>query len=583
MVSYRLSRPKGVSRLKNTTAAIGRPETVAVDPITLEVIQQSLHAIAQEMFAAMRKTAMSSVIYEVLDFGVAITDAEGNLASSGAGIPSFVGMLDPGVKAVIRKFGLANVKEGDIFVSNDPFEGGVSHTNDVVLVMPVFHDGVLVAWTANKGHWMDIGGMVPGGNSPNATEIFQEGLLLPEIRVFQNHRPIEAILDIIAQNSRMPKQALGDLWAGISALRMGEKRIRHICSRYGCDVFLTAVTDYLDWGEKRVLRALKDLPFGTYSSDDLMDDGRSLCAKVTISADSFLVDLRGNPGQDLGPQNSSYYATLVGVQAMFKSLVLPSGAANAGTFRPLELICDEGSMFAAKRPAAVGLYYENKIRASDLIWKAVAPVLESGDAAGHFCSICATMIGVEDDDGNQFSFIEPEVGGWGARNTCDGESGQFSSSHGQTFNCPAEVNEARNGVFVERYSLNEEQGGAGTWRGGKGVDLRYRVEHKQGWVTAAYTRSKVRPWAANGGELGTVNRLAIIREDGSVEDIESASALKLGFGDTVWIRTGVGGGYGDPKQRARAHVLDDLKNGYITQQEALTVYGLDASSTSSVS
>ncbi len=546
-----------------------------VDPITLELIQQSLHAIAQEMFAAMRKTAMSSVIYEVLDFGVAITDAEGNLASSGAGIPSFVGMLDPGVKAVIRKFGLPNIRAGDIFISNDPFEGGVSHTNDVVLVMPVFHQQTLVAWTANKGHWMDIGGMVPGGNSPNATELFQEGLILPEIRLFQNQQPIQAILDIITQNSRLPKQALGDLWAGVSALRMGEKRLLQICSRYRTDVFLAAVEDYLDWGEKRMRRALKSLPAGTWTSRDLMDDGRVLCAKVTIAEDAFIVDFRGNPAQDSGPQNSSWYATLVGVQAMFKSLVLPSGPANAGTFRALELICDEGSMFAAKRPAAVGLYYENKIRASDLIWKAVAPVLESGDAAGHFCSICSTMIGVEDDAGNQASFIEPEVGGWGARNNADGESAQFSSSHGQTFNCPAEINETRHGVFVEQYSLNEEPGGAGKWRGGKGIDLRYRIEHPRAWVTAAYTHAKIRPWAAKGGEPGSTNRLSIIRSDGTVENIDSASALELKFGDTVWIRTGSGGGYGDPKERPQADVLADLKNGYISENQATTVYGLN--------
>lgn len=547
----------------------------AVDPITLEVIQQSLHAVAQEMFVAMRKTAMSSVIYEVLDFGVAITDAQGNLASSGAGIPSFVGMLDPGVKAVIRKFGLSNINDGDIFISNDPFEGGVSHTNDVVLVMPVFHKGTLVAWTADKGHWMDIGGMVPGGNSPNATELFQEGLILPEIRIFQDNQPIQSVLDIIVQNSRLPRQALGDLWAGVSALRMGDKRLRQICSRYGRDAFLVAVDDYMDWGEKRVLRALKSLPSGSYESQDSMDDGRALRAKVTISEDAFVVDFRGNPGQDAGPQNSSYCATLVGVQAMFKSLVLPEGPANAGTFRPLKLICDEGSMFAAKRPAAVGLYYENKIRASDLIWKAVAPELESGDAAGHFCSICSTMIGVESESGAQSSFIEPEVGGWGGRNSSDGENAQFSSSHGQTFNCPAEVNEARNGVFVERYALNGEQGGAGKWRGGKGVDLRYRIEHRHGWVTAAYTRSKVQPWPANGGEPGTVNRLSIIRENGAVDNIESASSLKLAFGDTVWIRTGIGGGYGNPKERSQSNILADLKNEYITEHEAINVYGVN--------
>lgn len=557
--------------MRQGEARVSGPEEV----ITKEIIQSALAAVAEEMFATMRKTAMSSVIYEVLDFGVAVTDADGQLASSGAGIPSFVGMLDPAVKAVIAKHGTEGFEDGDIFITNDPFGGGVSHLNDVALVMPVFFDGTVVAWTANKGHWMDLGGMAPGGNSPDAEELHQEGLVFPEIRVFAGHEPLAGVLDIIAANSRLPEQALGDFWAGVSALRMGARRIVQLCRRYGADSFLSAVQDYLDLGERQVRRAVRRLPQGRYTATDSLDDGRPLQVAIEVDGGAFTVDLRGNPVQDSGPLNASYQATLVTAQAMFKSLVCPQGVANAGTFRPLRVVCDPGSLFAAERPAAVGFYYENKIRVSDLMWKALAPVLPECPGVGHFCSVCATMIGFTDAEGRLHSFIEPEVGGWGATAERDGQNAQFSSSHGHTYNCPVEVNEARNGVQVERYALNSEIGGAGRLRGGKGIDLRYRLMHASGWVTAAYARSQVPPWALAGGRVGSVNRLSIIRRGGKVENCLNASALPLARGDVVRIQTGTGGGYGDPRRRRQAAVLRDLRDGYINAQEALDTYGAD--------
>ena len=554
----------------------GKPRTSGPEQvITKEIIQSTLAAVAEEMFATMRKTAMSSVIYEVLDFGVAVTDSDGQLASSGAGIPSFVGMLEPAVKAVIAKHGAAGFGEGDIFITNDPFGGGVSHLNDVTLAMPVFFEGVIVAWTANKGHWMDLGGMAPGGNSPSAEELHQEGLVFPEIRVFAGHEPLPGVLDIIAANSRLPDQALGDFWAGVSAVRMGARRIVHLCRRYGADSFLHAVRDYLDLGERQVRRAVQRLPQGRFTATDFLDDGRPLQVAIEVGGDGFTVDLRGNPTQDTGPLNASYQATLVSAQAMFKSLVCPSGVANAGAFRPLRVVCDPGSLFAAERPAAVGLYYENKIRVSDLMWKALAPVLPECPGVGHFCSVCATMIGFTDDEGTLRSFIEPAVGGWGGTAERDGQNAQFSSSHGHTYNCPVEVNEARNGVHVECYALNPEPGGGGRHRGGRGIDLRYRLTHASGWVTAAYARSKEPPWALAGGCTGTVNRLSIIRRSGEVENCMSASALPLEKGDVVRIQTGAGGGYGNPKRRRKAEVLRDLRDGYISAQEALDIYGAE--------
>lgn len=552
-----------------------QPSPRSVDPVTIEVIQQSLSATTDEMFAVTRKTAMSSVIYEVLDFGVAVTDKNGALASAGAGIPSFIGMVDPAVRTIIKKFEADSINEGDIFVSNDPFAGGVSHTNDVVVSMPIFYRSELVAWVANKGHWMDIGGMRPGSTSPDATELFQEGLLLPEVKIFEKGSLNEALLQTMCANSRLPEQLKGDFWAAIASLRLGERRIKQICEKYSADHFLFAIEDYFDTAEQRVRRALARLPKGKFEASDQLDSGQELHVVVTVTDHEFVVDLSNNPEQDTGPLNSTYDATMVSVQAMFKSLTDPSGPANAGSFRPLKLVTKPGTLFDAKRPAATGLYYENKLRVSDLILKAVAPYFDVNRAAGHFCSVCATLVGQVDATGKMSSFIEPEVGGWGACNDRDGETAQFSTSHGDTFNCPVEVNEARNKVQVDCLSLNSEEGGAGKFRGGKGIDLQYRILEKSGWVTASYTRSKVKSWGLEGGHTGTNNRISVIRSDSSVEHYAVANSIPVSNGDVIRIETGNGAGFGNPRERNKSLVLDDLHNQYITEQEATSVYGLD--------
>lgn len=545
------------------------------DPITIEIIQNSLGAIADEMFIAMARTAMSSVIYEVLDFGVAITDAVGDLASSGAGIPSFIGMLDPGVKAIIRKFApKGQIRSGDVFITNDPYNGGVSHMNDVVLLMPVFYEGELVAWTANKGHWVDVGGMSPGSINPNATELFQEGLLLPEVKLFDQGEPVDAVFDIIKANTRIPNQTMGDMWAGIAALRVGAKRLVELMDKYGRETVKYAIAAYLDYGEAVSRRALRQLPKGTFEAEDWLDDGRRLQVAVTVTDDEFIVDLRGNPPQDSGAYNASYFATMVSAQIIFRGVTCPDTRANAGSFRPLKLICDEVGLFNARKPAANGLYYENKIRSADLIWKALAPEIPDRVTAGHFCSICATIIGgTNAKTGERHSFIEPEPGGWGAGAGKDGENAQFSSSHGETYNCPVEVNEARNGILVDTYRLNNESGGEGEFRGGKGLNIEYRIIDDAGWVTGAYTRTQIPPWGMVGGNDGSRNYLKIKRANGAEEVYSSITQMKLAKDDVVCIVTANGGGYGHPSRRSKDKILDDIRNDYLTVEQAEQVYG----------
>ena len=546
-------------------------------PVTIELIQSSLDAISDEMFATMRKTAVSSIIYEVLDFGVAITDRNGLLASSGAGIPSFVGMLDYGVRAIIKKFSpTGDIHPGDIFVANIPHFGGVSHMNDVVLILPVFAEQKLLAWVANKAHWADIGGMAPSSIHPDATEVFQEGLQLPEIKLFERGAPIASVMDIILANSRMPETARGDLWAGVASMRAGERRIQDLAAKYGAATVMHAIERFLDYGEAVSREALKRLPKGTFQAEDRLDDGRVLIAKVTITEDEFIVDLRGNPPQDKGPFNCSFASTEVDSKVLFKAITSPDTPANAGSFRPLKLICDDRSMFNAQYPAAMGLYYEVGIRALDIIWKALAPRLTDRLTAGHYASVCGTFIGgTHPDTGKRHVFIEPQLGGWGGAQGEDGDSAQYTASHGDTFNCAVEVTEARNGVRIDRLELNDEPGGEGKYRGGKGIRLDYRIRGEDFWITAMYSRCKIAPWGLNGGHDGSLNYIQILRADGREERYSSCAVLPLRRGDVVRIVTANGGGFGEPARRSRGRVLADLKDGYITPRIAKEIYGLD--------
>lgn len=547
------------------------------DPITIEIIQSSLQAAADEMFAALRHTAMSAIIYEVLDMGTGITDKNGELAGSGAGIPAFVGVLDKTVKRVLQKYpDPGEIEPGDIFITNDPYNGGVTHLNDAVLVMPVFAEDEIVAWTANIAHWNDVGGMVPGSMSTNATEIFQEGLILAAIKLFSRGKPIRSVFDILTANCRMPDFLIGDLWAGVASVRVGERRILDIVKKYGKDVFLYAVEEYMKYGERVSLAALKKLPKGRYSLIEEQDSGPDLPVVVEITDHEFIIDLSGAPEQDKGPFNMSRDEAITACQMAFKGITNPDRMANGGTFRPLKVLTRHGSIFDPKYPAAQGIYYELTIRLHDLIVRCIAEKMPDRLPAGSFASVAGTLFGgIHPDTGRAYAVIEPELGGWGGKPRADGNSGQFCALHGETYNCPAEVAEARYGVTVDYLSFHDEDGGAGLHRGGKGVRIDYRIKSDNAWLTVAYTRSTVPPWPLEGGCTGSPNHVVIERASGERERYAVVSGLTLNTDDIIRVMTGTGAGWGDPLQRPVEMVHLDLKNGYITEEQANKYYGLD--------
>jgi N-methylhydantoinase B len=551
-----------------------RYTTTEFDPITLEIIQTSLQAASDEMFAAMRRTAMSAIIYEVLDMGTGITDARGQLASSGAGIPAFIGVLDKAVRRILELNAAEDIREGDIFATNDPYYGGVTHLNDVVLAMPVFAEGELVAWTANIAHWNDVGGMVPGSISNEAREIFQEGLRLPGVKLVDQGLPIDSVMRIMEVNSRLPDFLKGDMWAGIAAVRIGARRLQDLVAKYGKDIFVAAMEHFMDYGEQVSLAALERLPKGRFTLAEEQDSGTVYHVAVEITDDAFVVDLRDNPDQDEGPNNAGRDGSMVAAQMVFKSLTDPYGVANGGSFRPLQLLTRPGSVFDAREPAAFAVYYEVEVRLYDLIWRCLAPALGGLLPAGHFASICGTFIGgPHPDTGRHFTIVEPQLGGWGGSARGDGNSAVFSGFHGETYNCPAEVAETRYGLYVDRLALNDAPGGEGAHRGGSGIVVEYRVRSDGCFFTCSYTRNVHLPWALGGGNEGSPNVAEVIRADGSREEYAVVTALTVNTDDVIRIRTGNGAGYGDPAERDPEAVAADIKNGLIAPERARSVYG----------
>jgi N-methylhydantoinase B len=316
------------------------------------------------------------------------------------------------------------------------------------------------------------------------------------------------------------------------------------------------------------------MPEGRHSVEEEQDSGAVYRAEIELDDGRLVVDLCDNPDQDTGPWNVSRDGAVIAAQVLLMNLVDPHGAANAGYFRALEVLTRPGSVFDAVPPAAMGIYYETRLRLYDLLWRCLAPHLGDLLPAGSFASICGTFIGGRHPDtGRHFTIVEPEVGGWGGSASRDGNSAVFSGVHGETFNCPVEVAEARYGLYVDRLCLSDEPGGEGEHRGGKGIVLDYVVRGDGCFLTCTYSRNRHRPWALHGGREGSANYVEVIRGDGSVEEHAVVTGLEVNEGDVIRIHTANGGGYGDPLQRPRDLVAADVGEGYVTERTALEVYG----------
>lgn len=559
-----------------------RGDAGSVDPFTREVVTNALQNAAEEMFINLGRTAKSSVIYETLDYACGITDADANVVAQANGVPGFLGTLKFCVADAIEKFGTDGFEPGDVVLLND-YHGG-THLNDVAMVAPIFMDGELLGFAASKAHWTDVGGKDPGSWTTDATSVFQEGVQYPMVKLYEGGERNDAVYDIVVANTRMPDITRGDMQAQKSSMDVGAERVVDVFDRYGIDTVQQAISDEFDAGEQLVREEIRSLPNGTYTAEDNLDDDGitddpvHVEVEVTINDETIALDFTGTDPETEGPINAPYAASVSDIRAFFQAITLPQAETNEGFFRPLEITIPEETVLNATKPAAIGTDWEGSAMAADLPWQALAPHLPDRLSAGHFLSVCATIVGGHDDRRDEdFLVVEPQPGGWGASPGKDGADVLVCSGDGDTLEMPVEVMETRFPLLFDQFALDTPQeAGHGEFRGGTGLVQDYRLyDASEGFITAGFGRSKFPPWGVNGGQDGDGNYIEIHRK--KTEDVERHSNLTnydLASGDVARLVTSAGGGWGDPFDRDPERVLRDYRNDYITRETAREQYGV---------
>jgi len=555
-----------------------------MDKFTLEIIQEALVAVGEEMFQTLQRTSMSPIIYESLDYAVGITDAKGELLAQGNGVTAFLAALDSAVRTTLEKYDKNNpLKVGDVIIANTPYIGGGTHLSDVSVIYPVFFNRELVAFTVNKAHWTELGGTFPGSVSTVATEIYQEGMHFPFIKIKSEGIINQEIIDMIKVNVRLPESTLGDFFASVAAAEVGANRVLSIIEKYGLAYYKKAKDSLLDYGERMCIEALKDIPNGVYEGESNIEDNAfgegpfPIKAKITVTDTEFIADFNGSHPQVKGGVNLSFSGLVAGCRSLFKAITTPHLDANGGTFRPMKVLCEPGTIVSAVTPTAVSIYYEVMVASIDLLWKILAPLIPDKLPAGHLRSVCATFISGIHPDTNQF-YIQagPLAGGWGASVGHDGNRGQLSCGSGESYNIPIEITEMRYGLQVEQYAFHNEGGGYGEFQGGNGQCLDYKIISDGAYVTAAFLGEKTKTWGMNKGHDGSYNYFKIIRKDGKEERHSLGTNIYLEKGDIIRCVTATGGGYGNPENRPKTKVLMDVKNGYISKEEAKEFYKVNS-------
>jgi N-methylhydantoinase B len=548
------------------------------DRFTMDVLREAFHAVSDEMFAALRRTSQSPVIYEVLDFAVGITDASGELVSQGNGIAGFLGPLGEATRDTLAR--VPDLSPGDVVLTNDPYAGGGGHLSDVAAIRPIFADGQIAAFAGAKGHWTEVGGKDPGSWTADSVEIYQEGLQLPFVRAYRRGELDRDVAAMIAANSRLPDMTLGDLQAFAACLEVAERRVLELCTVHGVAVVAEAMRRVHERSEALARGAVARLPAGTYEAEDFIDDDGlgngpfPIRVRVDIDRDRVVCDFTGSHAQVPGPVNCTRSGLVSGVRTVFKAITDPDEPGCDAWFRPFEIACPPGTIFTAERPAPVALYFEATEAATDLVWKALAPAMPARLTAGSFVSVCATAVScTHPDTGEPTLLVEPQPGGWGANAEKDGEHGLVSVGDGETYVIPVEVAEQRYGIRVERFALDVVDGaGAGRRRGGRGLVREYRML-TDGSLTVGFGRHRFPPWGVAGGLKGSPNYVEVVAADGSTARFGKAARRPLAAGDLVRLVTGTGGGHGDPREREPERVADDVADGIVSERDAREIYG----------
>jgi len=542
-----------------------------VDPVTVEVIRNALVFAAEEMGVALRNSSYSHNIKERMDHSCAIFDAEGKLIAQAEHIPVHLGSLPWGVRNTLdflAREGIA-LEEGDVIMLNDPHLAG-THLNDITLLTPVFAGGRIVAYAANKAHHVDVGGRAPGSITGDASELFQEGVVIPPVKLLQKGALSRDVLGILCSNVRAPDITLGDLRAQIAANQLGARRVIELAGRYGLAVLQASWEEILAHTERLARRDLGRLPDGVYSAEDCLEDigvrdePAWIRASITVAGGRVHVDFTGTSPQVEAPLNAVFGVTLSAVYFAIKCILDPSIPMNEGVLRAVTVTAPEGTLVNPRRPAPVaGGNLETSQRIADVLFRALAQALPDRIPAASNGSMNNVMAGGYDPVRKRsWVYYETIGGGSGGRPGQDGVDG-IHCNMTNTLNTPIEAMEQYYPVRFERYEFRPGTGGRGRWRGGCGIERSWTLLGPSATVSILTERTKVPPWGLAGGEPGGLGEHWVRRKDGRWERLPGKGTFTLSEGDTLVIRTPGGGGYGNPIERDPALLERDRANGLV--------------------
>jgi N-methylhydantoinase B len=560
---------------------LARNITTAIDPITLEVIRHGLVSITNQIDANIKRTAFSPYIYEYNDFAVGLVGAEGQLiAQCTGGMPPFVAdSVGMAVRDGLAIYGRERLHHGDVVLCNHAAVQG-QHLNNTVMYTPIYAGpgrASLIGFFAINVHWIEIGGI-----QTNSTDIFMEGLQLRSIKLWSKGEPIEEVYRIIENNTRMPQELLGDIAAQLAGCLLGRDLTAALADKYSIPTFERAVELILDQSEAAARAFIRAMPDGVYRCETFLDNDRSggeelvpIRVTVLVEGDDLTVDFTDIASQAKGPINSGYYGggqTIARVA--FKYLLGADEMANEGTFRPIKLVLPQGKLISADPTAPMFMYPTPFPTVIDAVIKALETALPARVPGGHFGTHSGVRFYGRRPNGSFFDTHDSGHGGWGACATHDGSGPYRTMAHGDTRIIPLELQESLMPFRIEEFSLREDSGGAGKFRGGLGFRKKYRVTGPA-FLGTNLDRTKYPPWGVQGGREAQPGRFTLVKAGTSAEQpVDKENAYPLQPGDLVCVETGGGGGYGSPAERPLDAIQRDLDAGYVTAAAATRDYGV---------
>ncbi len=558
---------------------MARAGVAEIDPITLEVVRNRLDVICAEMESALIKSAFSVVLKEGADCSCALFAIDGETMAQSIALPQHLGVLASTVKSIIREFPVADMAAGDVYAMNDPYDGG-THIPDITILTPVIWQGRPVALSVSMAHQSDMGGMAIGSLPPDATEIFQEGLVLPPIKLMSRGTFDKQLMGIILKNVRIPSHTMADLGAQIAAVETGAERFKTLCDERGGDTVLAAIDEMMRRAEALTRAKIAELPDGTYSFFDYLDnDGIVLDQQVkiqatmTIKGSEIHVDFAGTDPQVRGAANAAFSHAACVTYYCVRCITDPTLPNNAGCFRPISVSLPEGTVINPRHPAALNARTMTVCRMTDVIFGCLAQAAPDRVRACSSSMQGVSFSGRRRADGRAYVYLELFCGGMGARPTKDGVD-YIETDITNMMNAPTEAVESEYPLRVRSMRLKTDSGGAGRQRGGVGMEKVFEVLEGPLEVTHRGDRHATQPYGLFGGKPAMSWSSVIRRTDGSTHTVPSRERFTMQTGDVLDCITAGGGGYGDPLERPAAAVLEDHRDSRVSRAQAQSAYGV---------